>query len=52
MAEAAFANTFLTTLDSRPRKIAADHAEDPRGFPSRPPVRHPKEHTLTLGLLD
>lgn len=42
MAEASFAQTFLTTLDSRPQKLSADHVEDPRNFPARGPYILPK----------
>lgn len=45
MAEVSFAQTFLTTLDSRPIKLPADHVEDPRNYPARQPVRSP--HPLT-----
>lgn len=41
MAEAAFAKTFLSILDARPIKLSADHAEDPKHYPARPPVRPP-----------
>ncbi|KHO02052.1 Ubiquitin supergroup [Metarhizium album ARSEF 1941] len=39
MAEAAFAKTFLSSLDSRPIKLSPDHVEDAKSFPPRPPVR-------------
>ncbi|KAK2605946.1 hypothetical protein QQS21_003672 [Conoideocrella luteorostrata] len=42
MAEAAFAKTFLSTLDSRPSKLSADHVEDPKSFPARPPYILPR----------
>lgn len=45
MAEAAFAKTFLSSLDSRPIKLSADHVEDPKTFPARSPyilLRMPK----------
>jgi hypothetical protein len=35
MAEAAFAQTFLATLDARPIKLPADYVEDPRNGPAR-----------------
>ena len=38
MAEASFAQTFLTTLEARPVKLPADYAEDPKNFPARQPV--------------
>lgn len=38
MTEAAFARTFLGTIDSRPVRLSADHAEDPKSFPARAPV--------------
>lgn len=41
MAEAGFAKTYLTMLDSRPAKLSPDHVEDARKFPARPPVRLP-----------
>ncbi|KOS20525.1 hypothetical protein ESCO_005423 [Escovopsis weberi] len=41
-AEVAFAKSFLTSLDSRPIKLSADHVEDPRNFPSRPPYILPR----------
>lgn len=47
MAEASFAKTFLTTLDSRPIKLSADHVEDARNFPSRPPVRSTPTATIS-----
>ena len=39
MAEATFAKTFVSSLNSRPIKLSADHVEDPKKFPARPPVR-------------
>ncbi|TWU78640.1 hypothetical protein ED733_005424 [Metarhizium rileyi] len=42
MAEAAFAKTFLSTLDSRPIKLSADHLEDAKSFPSRAPYILPR----------
>lgn len=38
MAEVGFAKTFLSSLDSRPVKLSANHVEDPKSFPARPPV--------------
>ncbi|CZR53701.1 uncharacterized protein PAC_03581 [Phialocephala subalpina] len=40
--ELSFAKTFLTTLDSRPTKISADHVEDPKTYPSRSAYILPK----------
>ncbi|KAL6910407.1 cell-cycle control medial ring component domain-containing protein [Trichoderma evansii] len=45
MAEVAFAKTFLTSLDSRPIKLSADHIEDPKTFPPRPPYILPRMPT-------
>jgi len=42
MSEASFAQTFLTTLDSRPIKLSVDHVEDPRNFPARAPYILPR----------
>ncbi|KAM0325416.1 hypothetical protein ACHAQA_007402 [Verticillium albo-atrum] len=42
MAEVVFARQFLSTLDSKPVKLSADHVEDPKNFPSRPPYILPK----------
>ncbi|WYZ36567.1 hypothetical protein EsH8_II_000073 [Colletotrichum jinshuiense] len=42
MAEVVFARQFLATLESRPAKLSADHVEDPKNFPSRPPYILPK----------
>ncbi|PHH65176.1 hypothetical protein CDD81_3307 [Ophiocordyceps australis] len=36
MAEATFARAFLSSLDSRPVKLSADHVEDPRKYPAQP----------------
>lgn len=41
MTEVTFAKSFLTALDSRPQKLSADHVEDPKSYPARPPVRRP-----------
>lgn len=41
MTEVIFARTFLTALDSRPQKLSADHVEDPKSYPARPPVGLP-----------
>ncbi|EEY19101.1 conserved hypothetical protein [Verticillium alfalfae VaMs.102] len=38
MAEVVFARQFLSTLDSKPIKLSADHVEDPKNFPARPPM--------------
>ncbi|KAG5977868.1 hypothetical protein E4U55_006480 [Claviceps digitariae] len=53
MAEAAFAKTFISSLDSRPFKLSADHVEDPKSFPARPPyilprMPHPMSKPKTL----
>ncbi|KAG6148589.1 hypothetical protein E4U28_003858 [Claviceps purpurea] len=45
MAEAAFARTFLSSLDSRPVKLSADHVEDLRSFPARPAYILPRMPT-------
>ncbi|TKW53397.1 hypothetical protein CTA1_11565 [Colletotrichum tanaceti] len=42
MAEVVFARQFLATLESRPAKLSADHVEDPKTFPARPPYILPK----------
>ncbi|KAM0276714.1 hypothetical protein ACHAQH_006482 [Verticillium albo-atrum] len=42
MAEVVFARQFLSTLDSKPVKLSADHVEDPKNFPARPPYVLPK----------
>ncbi|GJC85709.1 hypothetical protein ColLi_08547 [Colletotrichum liriopes] len=42
MAEVVFARQFLSTLESRPAKLSADHVEDPKSFPARPPYILPK----------
>ncbi|KAF4931853.1 hypothetical protein CGCVW01_v000155 [Colletotrichum viniferum] len=42
MAEVVFARQFLATLESRPAKLSADHVEDPKNFPPRPPYILPK----------
>ncbi|CCF33034.1 hypothetical protein CH063_05299 [Colletotrichum higginsianum] len=42
MAEVVFARQFLATLESRPAKLSADHVEDPKNFPARPPYILPK----------
>ncbi|KAL0941005.1 uncharacterized protein CTRU02_203768 [Colletotrichum truncatum] len=42
MAEVVFARSFLATLESRPAKLSADHVEDPKNFPARPPYILPK----------
>ena len=38
MAEVAFAKSFLAKLDSQAIRIQADHVEDPKKLPGRPPV--------------
>ncbi|KFA66658.1 hypothetical protein S40285_03060 [Stachybotrys chlorohalonatus IBT 40285] len=53
MAEAAFAKTFLTTIDSRPLKLSPDHVEDARKFPARQPYilpRMPKPMSKPINL--
>ncbi|POR34132.1 Uncharacterized protein TPAR_05644 [Tolypocladium paradoxum] len=45
MAETAFAKTFVSTLDSRPIKLSADHVEDPKNFPARLPYILPRMPT-------
>ncbi|GKT87053.1 ubiquitin supergroup domain-containing protein [Colletotrichum tofieldiae] len=42
MAEVVFARQFLSILESRPAKLSADHVEDPKNFPARPPYILPK----------
>jgi len=42
MTELSFAKSFLSTLDSRPTKIPAEHAEDPRKYPARAAYILPK----------
>ncbi|KAI5466922.1 cell-cycle control medial ring component-domain-containing protein [Mariannaea sp. PMI_226] len=42
MAEVAFAKTFLASLNPRPIKLSADHVEDPKSFPARPPYILPR----------
>ncbi|TAQ86129.1 hypothetical protein B7494_g5531 [Chlorociboria aeruginascens] len=42
MTELSFAKSFLSTLDSRPSKIAADHVENPRTYPARSAYILPK----------
>ncbi|KAF6827989.1 hypothetical protein CPLU01_08809 [Colletotrichum plurivorum] len=37
MTEVVFARSFLAGLESRPIKLSADHVEDPKNFPARPP---------------
>ncbi|TGO09936.1 hypothetical protein BTUL_0149g00140 [Botrytis tulipae] len=56
MTELTFAKSFIQTLESRSPKIAADHVEDPRNYPSRgaailPKMRKPpaKRQKLTPG---
>ncbi|KAH7157054.1 cell-cycle control medial ring component-domain-containing protein [Dactylonectria macrodidyma] len=53
MAEVGFAKTFLSSLDSRPAKLSANHVEDPKRFPARPPYilpRMPKPMSKPLNL--
>lgn len=38
MTELAFAKSFLSSLDTKPTKISADHVEDPRSYPARSAV--------------
>ncbi|EKJ78814.1 hypothetical protein HYE68_010335 [Fusarium pseudograminearum] len=42
MSETAFAQTFLGSLESRPVRLSADHVEDPKSFPARPPYIIPR----------
>ncbi|EKD16331.1 uncharacterized protein L3040_009435 [Drepanopeziza brunnea f. sp. 'multigermtubi'] len=42
MTELSFAKAFLTTLDTRPSKITADHVEDPKSYPARSAYILPK----------
>ncbi|KAH8706646.1 cell-cycle control medial ring component-domain-containing protein [Ilyonectria robusta] len=42
MAEVGFAKTFLSSLDPRPVKLSANHVEDPKSFPARPPYILPR----------
>lgn len=42
MTEVTFARSFLTALDSRPQKLSADHVEDPKSYPARPPYILPR----------
>ncbi|GKU00469.1 ubiquitin supergroup [Fusarium langsethiae] len=42
MSETAFAQTFLSSLESRPVRLSADHVEDPKSFPARPPYIIPR----------
>ncbi|KAI0125005.1 cell-cycle control medial ring component [Xylariales sp. AK1849] len=42
MSEVTFAKTFLSTLDSRPVKLSADHVEDPKSYPARSAYTLPK----------
>lgn len=53
MTEVIFARTFLTALDSRPQKLSADHVEDPKSYPARPPYilpRMPKPMSKAVSL--
>ncbi|KAL1854889.1 hypothetical protein Daus18300_011307 [Diaporthe australafricana] len=53
MTEVIFARSFLTALDSRPQKLSADHVEDPKGYPARPPYilpRMPKPMSKAVSL--
>lgn len=38
MSEVTFAKSFLSTLDKKPIKLAADHVSDPRKYPNQSPV--------------
>merc|ERR1712225_13341 len=42
MTELSFAKSFLTTLDTRPTKITADHVEDPKNYPAHSAYILPK----------
>ncbi|KAG6360646.1 hypothetical protein INS49_011711 [Diaporthe citri] len=53
MTEVIFARSFLTALDSRPQKLSADHVEDPKSYPARPPYilpRMPKPMSKAVSL--
>ncbi|KAI6779836.1 uncharacterized protein J7T54_003760 [Emericellopsis cladophorae] len=45
MAEASFAQTFLSSLEGRPIKLSADHVENPKNYPARPPYILPRMAT-------
>ncbi|CCU80803.1 unnamed protein product [Blumeria hordei] len=47
MTELSFAKSFLTSLESRPTKLSADHVENPKCYTSRP-VFNPPKHTGPL----
>ncbi|EPQ64589.1 Bgt-5242 [Blumeria graminis f. sp. tritici] len=47
MTELAFAKSFLSSLESRPTKLSADHIENPKCYTSRP-VFNPPKHTGPL----
>ncbi|KAI1007611.1 hypothetical protein K3495_g615 [Podosphaera aphanis] len=42
MTELSFAKSFLTTLDSYPSSLSADHVETPKNYPARPLFTLPK----------
>ncbi|KAH6717655.1 cell-cycle control medial ring component-domain-containing protein [Leptodontidium sp. MPI-SDFR-AT-0119] len=42
MTELSFAKSFLTTLDSRPTKVTADHVEDAKSYPAHSAYILPK----------
>ncbi|KAL1884351.1 hypothetical protein VTK73DRAFT_45 [Phialemonium thermophilum] len=44
MTEVSFAKSFLAAVDSRPTRLTADHVEDPRSYPARPPYILPRSH--------
>ncbi|KAG8160528.1 hypothetical protein KVR01_010064 [Diaporthe batatas] len=53
MTEVTFARSFLAALDSRPPKLSADHVEDPKSYPARPPYilpRMPKPMSKAVSL--
>lgn len=53
MTEVIFARSFLSALDSRPQKLSADHVEDPKSYPARPPYilpRMPKPMSKAVSL--
>ena len=38
MSEVTFAKSFLSTLDKKPVKLAADHVSDPKQYANQSPV--------------
>ena len=43
MSELSFAKQFLSTLDSKPIRLQADHVEDPKKYPMGNPVSPKKD---------